>query len=79
MQRIFPRAVVACLSEGRPPHPFETESVAAKIWNEAFAASSTDISWSDVPRGSAAHRRTMAAALVALGCETGSMELLVAA
>jgi hypothetical protein len=79
MQRIFPRAVLACLSEGRPPRPFETESVAAKIWSEAFALSSTNMSWSDVPRGSPAYRRTMAAALTALGCEPIPMEWPAAA
>lgn len=69
MQRIFPRAVLACLSEGRLPRPFETESVAAKIWSEAFASPASNMSWSEVPRGSPAYRRTMAAALAALGCE----------
>ena len=79
MQRIFPCAVVACLSEGRPPRPSETESVAAKIWSEAFAPPSTNTSWSDVPRGSAAYRRTMAAALAALGCSSIAVEWPVAA
>jgi hypothetical protein len=79
MQRIFPRAVVACLSEGRLPRPFETESVAAKIWSEAFSAPSTNLRWSEVPRGSPAHRRTMAAALTALGCQPIPMEWSAAA
>ena len=79
MQRIFPRAVLACLSEGRAPRPFETESVAAKIWSEAFAPSNPNINWSDVPQGSPAYRRTMAAALAALGCEPIPMEWPAAA
>jgi hypothetical protein len=69
MQRIFPRAVVACLSEGRGPRPFETEAVAAKIWQEAFAQRVGMRSWHDVPRGSLAYHRTIAAACAALGCE----------
>jgi hypothetical protein len=78
MQRIFPRAVLACLSEGRPPRPFETESVAAKIWREAFASAAI-MNWSDVPRGSAAYRRTMAAAGAALSGESEAREWPAAA
>jgi hypothetical protein len=63
---MFPSAILSCLSEGRLPRPFETEFVAAKIWREAFA-SLCNMSWSDVPRGSPAYRRTMAAARAALG------------
>jgi hypothetical protein len=74
MQRIFPRAVLACLSEGRLPRPFETESVAAKIWREAFAPPATTMSWSDVPRGSAVYRMTMAATRAALGGGPLAME-----
>jgi len=74
MQRIFPRAVLACLSEGRQPRPFETEAVAAKIWQEAFAGKTALMSWNDVPRGSSAYRRTIAAACAALGCEAVALE-----
>jgi hypothetical protein len=79
MQRIFPRAILACLSEGRQPRPFEIETVAAKIWSESFSPRPTKISWHDVPRGSTAHRRTISAALAALGCEPLPIEWLAAA
>ena len=79
MQRIFPRAVVACLSEGRRPRPFETEAVAARIWQEAFAPRVGVRSWQDVPRGSAAYRRTIAAAHAALGSEAPVVDWSAAA
>lgn len=79
MQRIFPRAVLACMSENRLPLPFEMEVVAAKIWQEAFAPRSEIKSWQDVPRGSAAYRRTIAAAYAALGCEGHEMNWCAAA
>lgn len=79
MQHIFPRAVLACLSEGRPPRPFETEAVAAKIWQEAFAGKFPAMSWNDVPRGSAIYRQTIAAACAALGCESFAIEWPAAA
>ena len=79
MQRLFPRAVLACLSEGRPPRPFETEGVAARIWQEAFAPAGNHKSWSEVPHGSPAYRRTMAAARAALGGGPVEIEWPVAA
>ena len=75
---MFPRAILSCLSEGRLPRPFETEFVAAKIWNEAFSWLS-GMSWSEVPRGSEAYRRTMAAARIALGGGPIASEWLAAA
>jgi len=69
MQRIFPRAVLACMSENRLPRPFEIEAVAAKIWREAFSQRSEIKSWHEVPRGSPAYRKTIAAAFTALGCD----------
>lgn len=79
MQRIFPRAVLACMSENRPPRPFETEAVAAKIWREAFSRGSGMMNWQDVPRGSPAYRRTIAAAYAALGCEAPELNWCAAA
>jgi hypothetical protein len=79
MQRIFPRAVLACLSEGRSPRPFEVESVAARVWREAFPQGAAAMSWHDVPRGSAAWRRTMAVAYAALGGWPVAPRLLEAA
>lgn len=36
MERLFPRALVACIGEGRPPEPQELAAVRDKIWREAF-------------------------------------------
>lgn len=37
MQRIFPRALLACINEGRPPRPQEVEVLADRVLREAFA------------------------------------------
>ena len=42
MQRIFPRALVACISEARAPRPREIECVAAKVLREAFGGSAEE-------------------------------------
>ena len=36
MERLFPRALIACIREARPPTPQELASMAEKIWHEAF-------------------------------------------
>lgn len=36
MERLFPRALIACIREARPPTPQELASMAEKIWREAF-------------------------------------------
>jgi len=36
MQTMFPRALVACVSEARSPEPCEFEEVATKVLLEAF-------------------------------------------
>ena len=42
MQRIFPRAILACISEARLPYPSEIECVAAKVLGEAFGGSAEE-------------------------------------
>lgn len=37
--RLFSRALVACISEGRSPHPHELAAMTEKLWNEAIAPS----------------------------------------
>ena len=37
MQRLFPRALLACIIEGRAPNSQELECVTDKILREAFA------------------------------------------
>ena len=39
MQRLFPRALLACISEARTPHPNEIEFIATKVLREAFGGS----------------------------------------
>ena len=36
MERLFPRALIACIREARPPTSQELASMAEKIWHEAF-------------------------------------------
>jgi len=36
MQQMFPRALLACISEGRPPSADEIEDVTEKVLEEAF-------------------------------------------
>lgn len=36
MQRIFPRALLACIIEGRAPQPQELDCVTDKVLREAF-------------------------------------------
>ena len=36
MERLFPRALIACIREARPPTSQELASMAEKIWREAF-------------------------------------------
>ena len=39
MERIFPRALLACIIEGRPPRPQELACVTDRVLREAFGAS----------------------------------------
>lgn len=36
VERLFPRALIACIRDARPPTPKELASMAEKIWREAF-------------------------------------------
>jgi hypothetical protein len=54
MERLFPRALIACIREARPPTPQELASMAEKIWREAF------------PERPFRHARAMTIAAVAL-------------
>lgn len=56
----------ACMTENRQPEPQEIDRVAAKIWRDAFSHSAK-LQWTQVERGSAEHRRTVAVARAALG------------
>ena len=56
----------ASLSEGRAPHDGEVQSVAAKIWQDAFRRDSA-LAWNQIEIGSAPHRKSIAAAMAALG------------
>jgi hypothetical protein len=38
MQHIFPRALVACMVEGREPHIEELEFVTAKVWHDVYSS-----------------------------------------
>jgi hypothetical protein len=42
MQRIIPRALLACISEARTPQPCEIECVAEKVLREAFGGSAEE-------------------------------------
>lgn len=42
MERIFPRALVACIAEGRPPKLSELQEVATNVLQQAFAGWSVD-------------------------------------
>jgi hypothetical protein len=39
MQRMFPRALLACINEGRQPRASELASVTDKVWRGAFVRS----------------------------------------
>lgn len=36
-ERLFPRALLVCIREGRSPHAHELASMADKLWDEALA------------------------------------------
>ena len=36
MQRLFPHALLACISEGRAPQAHEVAAVTDKVWRKAF-------------------------------------------
>lgn len=36
MERLFPPALLDCISEGRPPQQHELTIVTDKVWHEAF-------------------------------------------
>ena len=61
-----PATLWASLSEGRPPRDPEVQSVAAKIWQDVYCRDSK-LAWSQVEVGSAPYRKSIAAALAALG------------
>jgi len=54
------------LSEGRAPQDGEVQTIAAKIWRDAFCADAA-LAWSQVEIGSPNHRKSIAAARAALG------------
>jgi hypothetical protein len=54
------------LSEGRAPQDREVQTIAAKIWRDAYCGDSA-MAWSQVEVGSPTHRKSIAAAMVALG------------
>ena len=56
----------ASVSEGRAPQAGEVDSFAAKIWRDAYRADGT-LDWQEVEIGSPPHRKSIAAALLALG------------
>lgn len=58
------------ITEGRAPRDPEVQSVAAKIWRDAFRRDSA-IAWSQVEVGSPPHRKSIAAAMAALGAVPG--------
>ena len=37
VERLFPRALVACIGEGRTPKPDELMALTDKVWREAFS------------------------------------------
>ena len=59
----------ASLSEGRAPRDGEVESFAAKVWRDVYRGAGV-LSWNEVEIGSVPHRRSIAAALAALGAIT---------
>jgi hypothetical protein len=67
-----PERLWTSLTEGRAPRDPEVQSVAAKIWRDAFRRDSS-IAWSQVEVGSAPHRKTIAAAMAALGAAPGGL------
>ncbi|PTQ12030.1 hypothetical protein CLG96_05475 [Sphingomonas oleivorans] len=66
MYRLFPQALLACIANGRTPHPQAIDDVAEKIWREAFQHGSRR-RWKDVLPSSIEYRRAMAAAHAAYG------------
>lgn len=56
----------ASVAEGRPPRDGEVESFAAKIWQDTYRRGSA-LDWRQVEIGSPLHRKTITAALLALG------------
>jgi hypothetical protein len=37
VQELFPQSLVACIRDGRPPHPDELTSLTKKLWREGIA------------------------------------------
>jgi len=67
-----PETLWASVTEGRAPRDPEVQSVAAKIWQDAFRRDSA-LAWSQVEVGSPTHRKSIAAAMVALGAVPGGL------
>jgi hypothetical protein len=77
-ERLFHRALRACMSEGRAPSERELELTATKIWQDSYRAA-TGLEWSEVEPGSFLERRTIAAARAALGIANSFWAELAAA
>ena len=41
MPQLFPRALVTCIRDGRPPEPAEVSAVAQRLWDECAGANLT--------------------------------------
>jgi hypothetical protein len=63
---IEPAQLWASVSEGRAPQAGEIDSFAAKIWRDAYRGDDP-LDWQQVEIGSPPHRKSIAAALLALG------------
>ncbi len=66
IDRIFPSAIVRCMSQGRLPFSHEVEAVAARIWSD-IQRRPQRILWDEVTPGCDQHRRILAAARAARG------------
>jgi hypothetical protein len=67
-----PERLWTSMTEGRAPRDPEVQSVAAKIWRDVFQRDSA-MAWSQVEVGSAPHRKSIAAAMAALGAAPGGI------
>jgi len=62
VENLFPRALLACIGEGRSPEPREISLLAEKIWREAVSR-----------RSSGEFRQALGAARMALIGQTGNV------
>lgn len=42
MMRLFPRALVACIADGRPPSAGELATMTRRVWREVYGAAGND-------------------------------------